>query len=316
MAWILVLLAIGLAMSAFFSGSETGFYRVTRVRLVLDAQTGSWISKSLLWLVNQTSLIVATLLIGNNIANYFISFGLVLLGNRLFDGNIQMQALTPIIATPFLFIYAELLPKLLFYQAPYRLLRAGAPIMVLCSLLFLPISLLVFAYEAALSLFTGQSQTRMGYSLGRKELQQTLIEGHEAGVVNAIQRELADNLFVIGGRPIRQFAVPLRAIPLADISSPRQQLLSVANRFNSPLLGITRNHRLVGCCLVAEVQLDLNNPLLPLLPLCEVQAADPCIQVLTRMQATHAPMAHVIDSQGQALGIVTRERLTSLLVNS
>ncbi|HAY81283.1 MAG TPA: hemolysin protein, partial [Planctomycetaceae bacterium] len=30
----------GLLLSAFFSGSETGFYRVTRVRLVIDGIGG------------------------------------------------------------------------------------------------------------------------------------------------------------------------------------------------------------------------------------------------------------------------------------
>ena len=34
---VLALVAVGLFLSAFFSGLETGFYRATRVRLVLDA---------------------------------------------------------------------------------------------------------------------------------------------------------------------------------------------------------------------------------------------------------------------------------------
>lgn len=316
MVWIVLLLTVGMVLSAFFSGSETGFYRVTRVRLVLDARSGSWISKSLLWLANHTSVLVATVLIGNNLANYFISLGIVLLSKHLFESESQMQTLAPILATPLIFVYAELFPKLLFYQAPYQLLRAGAPLMVLCSILFLPISILVFAYEAAWSYLTGQSQEKMGYTLGKQEIQQTIREGQEAGVVIPIQKELAENLFVIGGRPIRQFAVPLRAIPLADMDSSRHDVLSAADRYISSLIGITQNHRIIGCCLAAEVQLDPNNPLLPLLPVCEAKAADPCIQVLTRMQANHAPMAYITGSNSQVLGIVTRERLTSLLVNS
>ena len=38
MIWIALALGIfGLSLSALFSGSETGFYRATRLRLVLDA---------------------------------------------------------------------------------------------------------------------------------------------------------------------------------------------------------------------------------------------------------------------------------------
>ena len=79
MIWgILILLLLGLLLSAFFSGSETGFYRVTRVRLVLDGRDGDFISRRLLWLTNNPSVFVATTLVGNNLANYLTSFAIVL----------------------------------------------------------------------------------------------------------------------------------------------------------------------------------------------------------------------------------------------
>ena len=37
---ILMLFALGVFLSALFSGSETGFYRVTRMRLLLDGMEG------------------------------------------------------------------------------------------------------------------------------------------------------------------------------------------------------------------------------------------------------------------------------------
>ena len=75
---VLLTLAGGLFLSAFFSGSETGFYRVPRVRLLMDAKSGKKTSRWLLWLAGRPTLMVATVLIGNNIANYLVSFGLVL----------------------------------------------------------------------------------------------------------------------------------------------------------------------------------------------------------------------------------------------
>ena len=67
---IVVLFLVGLALSAFFSGSETGFYRMTRLRLVMEASAGDAISRAMLWLANRPSLFVATTLVGNNLANY------------------------------------------------------------------------------------------------------------------------------------------------------------------------------------------------------------------------------------------------------
>ncbi len=47
-----LLFAIGVSLSAFFSGSETGFYRATRIRLTMDAMSGDIVARGLLWLAN------------------------------------------------------------------------------------------------------------------------------------------------------------------------------------------------------------------------------------------------------------------------
>ena len=119
MITVLALLLAGIFLSAFFSGSETGFYRVTRVRLLMDAKSGNLVARSLLWLVERPTIVVATVLIGNNIANYLVSLGLVLLGQQVLSGTGVVETFLPVLATPFLFIYGELLPK---YRITVRLI--------------------------------------------------------------------------------------------------------------------------------------------------------------------------------------------------
>ncbi len=54
---------VGLLLSAFFSGTETGFYRIARMRLTLDAIGRDQTARRLLWLVNHPSIFVATTLV-------------------------------------------------------------------------------------------------------------------------------------------------------------------------------------------------------------------------------------------------------------
>ena len=68
MAAILLFL-VGLMLSAFFSGSETGLYRVSRMRLVLDGLSGSRTARGIIWLLNHPEIFIATTLVGNNLAN-------------------------------------------------------------------------------------------------------------------------------------------------------------------------------------------------------------------------------------------------------
>ena len=71
------LFVVGMLLSALFSGSETGFYRVSRVRLLIDALSGDRTAKWLLWASNNPAAFVATALVGNNVANYLTSRAIV-----------------------------------------------------------------------------------------------------------------------------------------------------------------------------------------------------------------------------------------------
>ena len=87
MILVLLLFATGVALSAFFSGSETGFYRVTRVRLLLDWLAGDRLARGLLWTTNHPSVFVATALVGNNLANYIASLAVVMGTQRIYAGG-------------------------------------------------------------------------------------------------------------------------------------------------------------------------------------------------------------------------------------
>ena len=67
---------LGLRLSAFFSGCETGFYRASFLRLTIDAQAGDRIAGRLLWFARNPGYFVATTLVGNNVANYLTTFAI------------------------------------------------------------------------------------------------------------------------------------------------------------------------------------------------------------------------------------------------
>lgn len=310
----LTLIAVGIFLSAFFSGSETGFYRVTRVRLVMDAKSGRWIARCLLWMVGHPSVVVATVLIGNNLANYVVSLGLVIVSQEFFSSWGQANAVLPVLATPFLFIYGELLPKYLYYNAPYFLSSKGAPLMVLFTAIFLPVSSVIIGLEAVWQKWMGHEAARSKFSLERQELQRVLMEGQEAGLLLPIQREIAQNLFTYGVRPVRHFAVPLRAIPLVKRGAEPQEILEAAQRFKQKYVGVLDEQldHLAGCYQVGDVVVSGNQA--PLISVCKVRAVDSHVQALTRLQSQRCPIAQVVDAKGKAIGLVSQERLMSLLL--
>jgi CBS domain containing-hemolysin-like protein len=317
MIWVAAAITVaGILLSAFFSGSETGFYRVTRVRLAIDAKSGRPIAKALHWLVSRASLVVATVLIGNNIANYLVSLGLVLLGQNLLSQQTQLESLLPVLMTPVLFVYGELLPKYLFYRVPYKLVRLGAPFMLLCTALFLPVSMLVLVLEQIWKRITGTDSTSRTASLGRQELQRYLVEGQEAGVLLPIQRELAQNLFTYGARPIRQFVLPIRALPTVTEPTVRENILELAVKRHQNIVGVVTSDgkELASYYSAANVALAKPGSVVAPEPLMQATADEASVQVLSRMHSQHQNLVQVSDSNKRVLGVITKHRLMALLV--
>src|SRR5262245_35653267 len=117
-----VLLLLGaFMMIAFFSGAETGFYRISRLRLVMEAMTGDRSARILLWFANQPSVFVGPALVGATLASYLSSFAVVLITYRVFpNGGMLASVLPPLLVTPVVFICGDLFPKNVYYNAPNR----------------------------------------------------------------------------------------------------------------------------------------------------------------------------------------------------
>ncbi len=183
-----LLFLIGLSLSAFFSGSETGLYRVSRTRLVLDGLSGSRAAHGMIWLLNHPTIFIATTLVGNNIANYLTSLSVVWAVATFFGPNSTAELIGPMLMTPIVFVFGELLPKYLFYHAPYRLIHATRPFLLTATVLLAPVSLILGLLGSALRLLTGQTPFRLRLAMARGELDQVLRDGHEAGILAAGQR--------------------------------------------------------------------------------------------------------------------------------
>ncbi len=115
---------VSLALSAFCSGSESGFFSVNRGRILHLAREGSRAAKSLQVHLVDMSRTVTTILIGNNIANVTFSSASAALAARVFSDSPLAQTAWSFGAACLVLYCGEFLPKLFFSSRPLsRLLR-------------------------------------------------------------------------------------------------------------------------------------------------------------------------------------------------
>ncbi|QDU06933.1 CNNM domain-containing protein [Gimesia aquarii] len=223
------LFLIGLRLSALFSGSETGFYRVSFLRLNIDANHGDPIAKRLCWFAQNPSYFVATTLIGNNLANDLTTIAISLGIAELYQqSGGAAEIITTILLTPVIFIFGELVPKNLYFRAPSMLLKRYSRWFDFFYRAFWMISYPLVAISQFLERFSPDRNKPAQLVLGRKRLAKVLEEGHLEGLLSNSQKELTRGMFYTAAQSVRKVMIPQSRIKGVTRTTDADQVIQVA----------------------------------------------------------------------------------------
>ena len=167
------------ALGMAFSATETAFYRVSKLRLKLDALDGNIVAKWFLWLTNNPGFFIATLLVGTNVTTYGTSMAAVLFIGHVFPSaaGFYLELAATLILAPILFVWGEMFPKNLSLNIPYRMLRLCSPVIAVSCWLFLPLTAILWGFDKILATILTQSGNTTTLTLGRRDLSSILVEG-------------------------------------------------------------------------------------------------------------------------------------------
>ena len=107
-----VLMVILLAISSFFSMSETVFTTVNVIRIKTFIEDGVKGSKKALWIGEQFDLSISTILVGNNLANIALATLSVSVFSSIFTGQPTLiNVMNTVVMTIIILIFGEIVPK-------------------------------------------------------------------------------------------------------------------------------------------------------------------------------------------------------------
>ena len=139
-----LIFSITILLSAFFSGMEIAFFSSNKLRIEIEKQKGLLSGKIFSRFLVKPSSLIATLLIGNNIA--LVLYGMVAaillqpLITLLFPFTLHSDGLLLVIqtvcATLVILVFAEFLPKVIFRIHPNGVLHLFAVPTILFHYLF------------------------------------------------------------------------------------------------------------------------------------------------------------------------------------
>ena len=155
--FMIVMLVILVALSAFFSASETAYSSLNQIRLKSRADSGDEEAKQVLALSKRYDNLLSTILIGNNIVNISMSSLSTVLFIRLCGGQYGPTVSTVVI-TVLVLIFGEITPKSLAKEMPEKFAVISAPILNVLITLFTPLNFLFSCWKKLLSRFFHSSE--------------------------------------------------------------------------------------------------------------------------------------------------------------
>jgi CBS domain containing-hemolysin-like protein len=138
----LLLAMVGLlALSGFFSASETAFSTMNRTRIKTLAQEKNKKAKLALKLSEDYGKLISTILVGNNIVNISLSSIATVFFLDLITGNESLATFTSTaVITVAVLTFGEISPKTLAKESPEKFAMFSAPFMNLLSIILTPVN--------------------------------------------------------------------------------------------------------------------------------------------------------------------------------
>ena len=191
----ITLMLIFLALSAFFSSSETAFTSFSHTKMKSLASEGNKKASLVMYMADNYDKLLTTLLVGNNIVNIALSSIATIWFIDLlsaFNAAEYASTVSTAVITVVVLIFGEVTPKSLAKDHPEAFVKAVArPLRILMTLLT-PINFLFTLWK---KLLTKIFKPAAEEAVTEGEVLTLVDEAHEDGSIDEYNKELIENIF-------------------------------------------------------------------------------------------------------------------------
>ena len=311
----IIMMAVCLLLSAYFSATETAFSSANTTRLRMLAEKGSGGAALALKLLEQYDRLLSTILIGNNIVNIATaSIGTVLFVRHYGDAG---ATISTVVVTVVVLIFGEISPKSIAKDCAERCTMLSAPILRVFIWVLLPLNWLFSLWKKLLSrVFRLSGASKMS----QEELLMLVDEVQQDGSIDRDEGELLKNAIGFSEQEAQDILihrVDLAALPVTAgkeeiaalfTQTKYSRLLIYEDSIDHILGTVHQKDFYVGCGVTDKPLRDIIAP-----PVFALEN-EPIRLLLKKLQQAKTHVAVVVDEYGGTCGIVTMEDILEELV--
>jgi CBS domain containing-hemolysin-like protein len=318
---LLVGALIALALSAFFSGTETGIYCLNHVRLNVRTSQNDVRARRLTSLMQRPQDLVITTLIGTNVADYLATVCVTALLLHVAAVRNLAEVYATAILTPLILVFGGVMPKDWFQRESDRLMYPLASALTWCRRVAGWTGLLWLLRALTRSLVRRIDPLRAEADedlLPRARMRRLLSEGAASGGLSSFQRDTLERVMNISRVRLADVMVPRQRAATVSVDIPRDDLLRIARVAHFSRLPVYRDdpRRIVGIVNVYHVLTDdEGKPIADhVQPATSLRATETVPAALLKLQQARQVMAIVTDRSGSCLGLFTMKDLVEEIV--
>ncbi len=317
--YIIVMIAL-VAMSGYFSATETAFSCANKTRLKTMAEEGNKKAKLVLKLSENYDKLISGILIGNNIVNISLSsIGTVFFIELLKNTNAANYSATisTAVITVVVLIGGEVTPKSIAKDMPERFALFSAPLLSAILWVLTPLTAIFSLWK---KLLNKMFKTKDESKISSEELIMFVDEVQQEGSLDEEESDLIKNAIEFNdtrAEDILTHRMDLEAIP-ADATKEELSRKFAETKFSRILVYQDTIDNIIGVIHQKDVYTaaGLTSRKIAELtaPVLYIQKNEKISDLLKLLQKKKAHIAVVLDEYGGTLGIVTMEDILEELV--
>jgi CBS domain containing-hemolysin-like protein len=311
--------------SGFFSGSETAIFALPRERATQLSERGNR-GRRLAELVADTESTLGTLLVANNFVNILgasVATTLAIDFVGAVMGSSTGEALGPWIATlvvtAVILVVGEITPKTLASRRPEEFGLFVAPTIWWLGKVLNPVAKVFVGISRRILRLLGVSADLVSVAT-EQDIMALAAMSHEAGEIDAAEREILESLFALADRPVRDVMTPrleVIALQAGDAEKTARQAVTIHAHSRFPVVksggtlddvvGILYMKDMVRQPSDGKIDRFLREPVF-------VPESTPVLYALQQLRRQKISFGVVVDEHGGVEGIVTVKDLIAELV--